>query len=163
MDLFERLTLKHSIEIETTAEKIWEFFLELDRNYRLWHPDDHILFRWTKGKPLEPGARFYAEQYAVGRPTIYKGKISGTVPFKKIIIKFSFPISLVTAKIEWIIEPLDSGVVFNSITYLRFGGIYRRFFKKSLEKITLAHHVHASVEGNNLKTILESDSQWSAK
>jgi len=44
MKLFKRLLLKDSMEISTTPEKIWEFFANLDKNYRAWHPGDHVLF-----------------------------------------------------------------------------------------------------------------------
>ncbi len=47
MKLFKPLILTDSIEIKTTPEKIWEFFSNLEKNYKAWHPKDHILFKWT--------------------------------------------------------------------------------------------------------------------
>jgi hypothetical protein len=40
MPLFKQLVLKDSIEIKTTPEKIWEFFTNLEQNYKTWHPED---------------------------------------------------------------------------------------------------------------------------
>ena len=48
MPLCKRLLLSHSVDINTTPEKIWDFFKNLDKNYTTWHPKDHILFKWTK-------------------------------------------------------------------------------------------------------------------
>ncbi|MCD4718812.1 MAG: SRPBCC family protein [Desulfobacula sp.] len=44
MKMMEDVTLKHSIEIRTTPEKIFEFLSGLvdDKSYRAWHPDDHV-------------------------------------------------------------------------------------------------------------------------
>ncbi len=67
MGLFKQLVIKDSVEIKTTPEKIWEFFINLEQNYRIWHPEDYVLFKWTKGKPMEEGSTFYAEQYVMGR------------------------------------------------------------------------------------------------
>lgn len=156
MKLFKSLVLKHSVEINTSPDKIWEFFYKLDKNYKAWHPEDHILFRWTKGKPLERGSKFYAEQYAVGKQTIYKGKIAEIIANRKIVIKFSFPISIVTTKIEWLIEPIETGSIFTAITYMRFGGIYERYSKKNLYKLIESHDRHVGIEGENLKKILEN-------
>lgn len=157
MKLFSQLILKHSIGINASPDRVWNFFVHLDRNYKLWHPKDHILFRWTRGKPLKVGSKFYAEQYALGKQTIYKGKISEIIPERKIVIKFSFPISIATTKIEWLIEPVDTGSVFTAITYMRFGGIYERFFKKDLEILIKSHDKHVGIEGENLKKVVEND------
>ena len=62
MSLFKPLVLKDSIEINTTPEKIWEFFTNLDKNYLLWHPEDHIVFKWVKGKPMTTGSYYYGEE-----------------------------------------------------------------------------------------------------
>ena len=61
MSLFKHLELKDSIDIKATPEKIWDFFVNLDKNYKSWHPEDHILFKWIKGKPMELGSQFYGE------------------------------------------------------------------------------------------------------
>ena len=116
MSLFKQLVLKDSIEIKTTPEKIWEFFYNIEKNYTKWHPEDHILFKWTKGRPWEEGSTFYAEQYVMGKITKYKGTIVEIVPNKKTVSKFSLPISLVSPKIEWLIEPKGSNSVFTAIT-----------------------------------------------
>ncbi len=46
MKILKDLILKHSIEIKTSPEKIWEYFSNLEQNYTSWHPKDHISFKW---------------------------------------------------------------------------------------------------------------------
>jgi len=40
----------------------WDFFYHLDRNYKSWHPEEHIVFKWT-GEPMKIGSKYYAEEY----------------------------------------------------------------------------------------------------
>ncbi|MFC1786805.1 SRPBCC family protein [Halobacteriota archaeon] len=155
MSLFGQMELKHSIEINTTPKKIWEFFYNIEKNYTKWHPEDHILFKWTKGRPQEEGSTFYAEQYVMGELKKYKGTIVEIVPNKKIVSKFSFPISLISPKIEWLIEPKGSNSVFTAITYMRAGSLLSKIFKKGMKTLIEAHDKHVGEEGENLKKILE--------
>ena len=157
MALFKQLVLKGSIEIETSPERIWEFFANLEQNYKTWHPEDHILFKWTKGKPMEEGSNFYAEQYAMGDIKKYKGTIGEVVPNRKIVFELSFPMSLVSPKFEWQIEPKDSHSVFIDITYMRFERFFRTFYKKGLKTLIEAHDKHTGEERENLKKILEKE------
>jgi hypothetical protein len=155
MGLLEPLLLKDSIEIHTTPEKIWEFFVNLDKNYTTWHPQDHILFEWVEGNPLEQGSKFYAEQRVAGKPTQYNGIISEIVPYRKIVIQFAFPISLVSPKIVWLIEPKNSTTVFSAITYMRFGKLFSLFVRKHMETMIETHNKHTWAEAENLKKIME--------
>lgn len=156
MDLFKQLVLKDSIEINTTPEKIWEFFTDLEKNYTQWHPEDHILFRSTKGKPLQKGSAFYAEQYVMGKVQKYKGTFTEIIPGRKIVFKFSWPVSIITPRIEWLIEPKGSSCVFTAITYMRLGKLYQRLFKKGMRNLIDSHDKHVKKEGENLKMIMES-------
>ena len=61
MSLCKPLLLRHSIDIKTSLETIWDFFYHIEQNYTTWHPHDHIIFKWTKGTPLEVGSTFYSE------------------------------------------------------------------------------------------------------
>ncbi len=159
MNLFKQLALKDSIEIKTTPEKIWEFFTNLEQNYKTWHPEDHVLFKWTKGRPWEEASTFYAEQYVMGKITKYKGTIVESVPYRKIVSKFSFPISVVSPKIEWLIETKGSNSVFTAITYLRAGSLLSKISKKGMKTLIEAHDKHVREEGENLKKILEGEGE----
>ena len=155
MPLFKPLLLKDSIEINTTPEKIWDFFKNLDKNYTTWHPEDHILFKWIKGKPLEKGSTCYAEQYVQGKVTKYNATLAEIIPNRKIVFKWSYPVSLVSPKVEWLIEPKGQQTVFIAITYMRAGHLWSKLFKKGMKRLIEAHNKHTWTEAKNLKYLLE--------
>jgi uncharacterized protein YndB with AHSA1/START domain len=155
MAFSKQQSIKDSIEIKTTPEKIWEFFVHLDENYRAWHPEDHILFRWIGGKPLEVGSTFYAEQRVKGKVVKYRGTFIEIIPNRKIVFKCAFPVSVVSPKFEWLIEPKDPNCVFTAVTYMRFGRLFQKLFKKHIEGSKQVHDKHVKAEGENLKKILE--------
>lgn len=66
------LTLTDSVEIRTTPEKVFDFFLHIEENHKAWHPD-HMTVRWIKEKPLEEGSIEYSEEYLHGK--LHKGKL----------------------------------------------------------------------------------------
>jgi len=155
MKLFKPLILKDSVEIKTTPEKIWEFFTNLEKNYRAWHPKDHVLFKWTKGKPMETGSRWYGEEVVMGKVFKLKGIIGKVIPNRKIVFKYSFPISLVAPWFEWSIEPKGSNSVFTTRSYIRAGDLSLKLARKEMETKIAMHNQHTREEGKNLKKILE--------
>ena len=156
MPLFKRLLLSHSVDINSKPEKIWKFFEGLEKNYKIWHPKDHITFEWTEGKPLEQGSRCYAEQYVNGKVTKYNAVLSEIIPNRKITFKWSYPVSVVSPKIEWIIEPVGNKTRFTAITHFRAGHLFKRLFKKGMENLIKEHDKHVAFEGENLKKLMES-------
>ena len=151
----KHMVLKHSVTINTSSDRIWNFLTGIDKNYKDWHPDDHILFCWTKGEAMETGSTFYAEQYMTGHKIKYRGYIAESVPSRKITMKFLFPLSLVTEKIEMIVGKNDSYSTFTHITYLRFMLLSRTLFKKHNLEMLNDMQKHVITEGQNMKTILE--------
>ena len=156
MKLFKPLVSKDSIEIETTPEKIWEFFTNLEQNYKAWHPKDHILFQWIKGKPMETGSIWYGEEVLGGKLAKLKGTIGEVIPNRKIVFKNSFPISSIFPKFEWLIEPKGSNSVFTAMGYIRCEGFFRLIAKKHFDAQIETGKKHVKEEGENLKKILES-------
>lgn len=160
MDTIEKLpkhmTLVHEVDIKTTPDKIWDFLINIEKNYTAWHPKDHILFQWTKGAPFEAGAAFYAEQYMMGEKIKYNGKITACIPGEKITMTFSFPLSLITEKIEMIIENQGTNSTFKHITYMKFKFLSRTIFKKQNIKMLNDMDTHVTTEGGNMKNILEN-------
>ena len=150
--------LEHSVEVRTTPDKIWEFFVNLDQNYTMWHPDDHIVWKWSEGPPLEQGSTIYAEQYMLGELTKYHAQVAESIPQKKIVFTFSFPMSMLAPKLEWRIEEKGSYSLFTAITYLKAGKLFRTLFKKQFEELIEGHNQHVAKEGEILKTILENQS-----
>ena len=156
MSLFSQLILSDSIEINTTPEKIWDFFSNLEKNYKAWHPKDHILFKWTKGKPMESGSKWHGEEVVRGKVFKLKGTIGDVVPYRKIMFKYSFPISLVAPGFEWLIDPKGKKSIFTARSFLRAGELFYKLSRKEMEEKIDMHNRHVKEEGENLKRILES-------
>ena len=156
MPLCKRLELSHSVEIKTTPENIWNF-LKNPKNYKTWHPKDHIKIIWTEGNPFEVGSKFYSEQLVFGKVQKYKGHIKEVIPNKKIVFTFKFPVSLISPEIEWRIEPKGSNSVFTAISYLRAGHLFKKLFKKVMKNLITEHNRHVGEEGENLKKLMEKE------
>lgn len=90
MGIFKQVVLKNSIEIKTSSEKIWAFLANIEKNYKSWHPKEHILFHWTKGKPLEIGSAIYSEEVMNGELLKIKATVVESVPNRKVGFKFCF-------------------------------------------------------------------------
>ena len=154
--LEKHMTFVHEVDIKTTTDRIWDFLININENYSVWHPKDHILFQWTNGAPFETGSTFYAEQYMMGEKVKYKGKIAEAIPGEKITMTFSFPLSLITEKIEMIIENKGTYSTFKHITYMKFKFLSRTIFKKQNIKMLNDMDAHITTEGGNMKDILEN-------
>ena len=150
MALFERIVSKDTVEINTTPEKIWGFWVNMDKNYKAWYPEDHILFRWTKGRPMEEGSIIYAEETVGGK--LIKGKATcvNVVPNRKFGLKPPSPKSLFL-KYEYLIEPRGANTSFTAYTYLKYPGFVRKRIQAAIE----VGNKHIREEGGNLKRILE--------
>jgi len=155
VSLQRRTTLVHEVDIKASPERIWDFLINIEKNYSVWHPKDHILFKWTKGAPFETGARFYAEQFMMGEKVKYKGKITECISGKKITMKFSFPLSLITEKIEMIIENHTIFTAVKHITYMKVKFLSRTIFRKQNIRMLNDMDAHITTEGGNMKDILE--------
>ncbi len=156
MSFFKQFVMEDSTEIKTTPEKIWEFFINLDKNYKSWHPEDHIVFKWIKGKPMTTGSHYYGEEYMNERIKKFKGTIGEVIPNRKIVFNFTFPVTLVSPYFEWRIEPKGSNSVFTAITIIRCEKFYRKIMgKKGWDKLIATGKKHVKEEGENLKKILE--------
>ena len=160
MALFEEITLTDSVEIRTTPEKVFDFLIHLvdDKSYRIWHPEDHIAFRWLKGKPWEEGSEVYAEEYVHGKVHKLKFIVTKVVPGKEIeyvpssrLLRRFFP------KNTFSIEPKEGSCIFSASGTYRVGWIVRTFAKNKLDHGLSGVKKHMKEEGENLKRILESE------
>jgi hypothetical protein len=156
LELQKHMVLVHEVNINTSPDKIWDFLIKINKNYSVWHPKDHILFNWTSGNPFETGSTFYAEQYMMDEKIKYNGKITESIEGEKITMTFSFPLSLITEKIEMIIVNKGTYSTFKHITYMKFKFLSRTIFKNQNLKMLNDMDAHVKTEGNNMKNILEN-------
>lgn len=158
MALFEELVLTDTIEINTTPERVFQFLTGIvdSERYRAWHKEDHVAFRFIKGKPWSVGSVMYAEETIHGKLHKLKFRVTQVVPNQKIeyapascLLRKYFP------KNEFLIEPGENGCRFIASGTYRIGWIGKTLFKKKLDEGLASIQKHMQEEGQNLKQILE--------
>lgn len=154
MGFFSQWKLSDVVEIKASPEKIWEFFVNLEENYKDWHPEDHVKFKWS-GEPMQTGTKWSAEEMVHGHLFKLRGKIGEVIPFKKIVFRYSFPVSLVSPKFEWQIVSKGPASEFHARSYLNAGDFFRMLSRKEMDWKLKATIKHTREEGENLKRILE--------
>ena len=159
MTLLENIVLTDSIEINTTPDKIFEFFLRIvdDASYRAWHPEDHVAFRWIKGVPWQEGSVAYAEEYIHGELHKFKFLVKEIVPGQKIVlVPLSRILRIYFPQNTLLIEPGEEGsCVFIASGVLRVGFLAKLLARKKIEQGISSVKKHMKEEGENLKRILE--------
>ena len=148
------ITLKHSIEIKATPDKVfaWLTGIKDKETYRAWHPD-HVEFIWLKGESFQEGSIVYCEEYLHGELHKLKFQVTKQVRDRLIEYRPLFPWSLFAPGNQFILEPSGhDSCVFTATGSLRAGPLFRKLGKRRLD----ATWQHMKEEGENLKRILES-------
>ena len=143
------IILKDSIEIKTTPEKIFDFFVHFEENYLAWHPD-HVKSYWI-GKPAKEGSILYCEEYLHKKLHKMKFRITKVELNRKIKYKLSFPMSVICPKGSFVIEPKGDSCIFTATLSFRFGWLFSKLAKDRVEAVKK----HMKEEGENLKRLLE--------
>ena len=102
------ITLRDTIEIETSPQKIFEWFAHLDENYRAWHPTDHVESRYLKGSPVERDSIVYFEEYLHGDLERMKFQTTNVEPNSRIEYRVLFPYSLLGMRGSFIIRQYEA-------------------------------------------------------
>ena len=158
MSFFEDAVIQDSIEINAQPEDVFNFIIGIvdDKTYKAWHKDDHVRFKWIKGKPWEKDSILYAEEYIHGKLHKLKFIISEVTKNKHIEYKpTSRFVRTFLPKNEFIVEPQGNSCRFIAKGTYRIGKIGKIFFKRSIEDALLSVKKHMREEGENLKAILE--------
>jgi len=148
-----RVTLRHAIEIDAPPEAVYAFFAKLEQNYARWHPD-HVVFRYTKGNPLEEGSTACTEQYLHGSLHRMKAKFTKVIPNRRIEFLWMNPLlRFVAPRNEWTFEADNGGCRFSAHHEFRLGWLSSRLdrVKHGLD----ATRKHLKEEGENLKRLVE--------
>ena len=104
---------------------------------------------------MESGSHWYGEEVVRGKVFKLKGTIGKVIPLRRIMFKYSFPVSLAAPGFEWIISPRGSRSVFTARSYLRAGELFYRLSRREMEEKIALQNKHVKEEGENLKKILE--------
>ena len=148
------LELRDSITIKRPPEVIYGWFKNnFVKDYKKWHPKDHILAKWIKGQGFEPGSVLYAEEHLGERTARLTFKLTKNIPDSLIEYKVLFPESIICSGGSFLIESHGEGSIFTATLTFRFGFILSKFLAKRIN--TLKRHMKE--EGENLKKLLEQD------
>jgi hypothetical protein len=152
------ITLKDSIEIKATPQKVFEWLVQRFKDkesYQAWHPD-HLDIRWIKGEPLQEGSALYAEEYLHGDLHKLKFRVTRIVPNRVIEYRSLFPLSILAPGNTFLIEPKEgSSCIFTAMVRLRLPGwLFKKLYERHENKIE-ATEQHMKEEGENLKRALE--------
>jgi hypothetical protein len=148
------LKLQDSITINRPPEVVYSWFKNrFVKDYKKWHPKDHISARWIKGKGFEPGSVLYAEEYLGERIAKLTFKLITNIPDNLIEYKVLFPESVICSGGSFLIEPRGKGSRFTATLTFRFGFILSKFLAKRVNALKK----HMKEEGENLKKLLEDE------
>lgn len=148
------ITLRDAIEIQTSPEKIFDFFIHFRDNFKAWHPD-HLRCWYLKDGPLGEGSIFYVQEYIHTKLQTLKFRVTKLAPYSRIEYKVS---SMVRG--DFTMEPRGSSVLFTAELYF---GTNTPLLGKLLDKILhifigrrlKALKQHMVEEGRNLKETME--------
>ena len=149
--MFEVKTLSDSIEINTSPERVYEWFINIDQNYKEWHPD-HVKAIWLTENKMKVGSKLYSEEYIHGELHKIKFKCTNIEPNRKIEFKNLLPMSLICPKGSFIFEPKGDNCIFTATLSFRMGNTLSKIVKTKVEALIN----HMKEEGENLKRILEN-------
>ena len=159
MPFFEEMVIQESIEIKTTPEKIFKFLTGIvdNESYKIWHKTSHVNFRWIKGKPWEEGSIMYAEEYLHGK--LHKLTFKVIKIIKNQSIEYS-PTSRLVRRMYY--PKMDSNrtkrglLSFYCFRNYPLGGLSNSSLRKQWKGLSSVR-IHLKEEGENLKSVLESE------
>jgi hypothetical protein len=155
------IRLRDTIEIETSAEDVFDFFVHFRENFMAWHPD-HVRCWYLQDGPLREGSVFFVQEYLHKRVMTLEFLVERLTPYSR--IEYAIPPMV---KGDFAIEERGSSVLFTA--EILFGteapvlgglldGVLRAFIGRRLQAL----QQHMVEEGRNMKRILEQGTQWHA-
>ena len=157
------IVLRDEIEIMAPHEQVFQWFAHLDKNYRTWHPKDHVKLRYLKGSLIEEGSLIYFEEYLHGKLEKMRFRVTRVEPNTRIEYRFLFPFPYSLFKTRGAFTTIRCGDNTLFIAEICWGlniplvsNLLDRIIRKSLPVPQLqAIRQHMLEEGENLKQIME--------
>jgi hypothetical protein len=147
------MLLEETTSVRVSPEELYRFFERMDANYERWHPG-HIEFSWVGGDRLEEGANASFEERIAGTTQKKTVRFTAVVPGRYIEFKpTSLLGGLLLPSISFAIDPTEDGCEFTQRIKVRTGPIGARLNRREFDAV----REHMREEGENLKTILETE------
>ena len=147
------MLLTSTVRIKASADKIFNFFEEMDKNYLRWHPE-HILFEWKKGHGLQVGKVFYSEEKINGQLWKKQTRFSKIIPNE--LIEFELTnwfFRMILPRISFIIKDMGDYCEVTQEIPIRIGPIGAYLSRKKFNAV----RIHMMEEGENLKRLMEKE------
>jgi hypothetical protein len=155
------ITPRDTIEITTSPEDVFDFFIHFRDNFMAWHPD-HVRCWYFEDGPLQEGSVFCVQEYLHKRVKTLEFRVTKLIPYSR--IEYTIPPMV---KGDFAIE--ERGVSVRVTAEIRFGteapvfgGLLDRVLRAFIGRRLQALQQHMVEEGRNMKRILEQGTQWRA-
>ena len=153
------ITLQDTIEIRSSSEEVFNFFVHFKENFMAWHPD-HVRCWYLEDGPLKEGSTFFVQEYLHKRIMTLEFEVTKLIPFTR--IEYRIP-PIVQG--SFTIEERDPNVIFAAEIYFGIempilGSILDKILSVFIGRRLKALQQHMVEEGRNLKLILEQGKQW---
>ena len=148
------ITIKEETIINTPAKPIFDFLINMDSLYKIWHPKDHVFCKVISGTLSKIGCRFHFLEMIGGFPLYLTAKVVEVRENEYLGYVPAFPFSLIeTGKAYFQIEKISDNQS-KLIAYVEYGN---KFFDKVANFLvkTSAAKKHIQEEGENIKRYLE--------
>ena len=148
------ISLRDSIEIQTTPQELFAWLGRMSQEYNSWHPD-HVSFRVIHGSMLEVGSEIECQEYLHGKLHSMRFRMTKVIPDKRIDFEVvgmgrgTFEVHDIGDTVMFC-AGLDIGTDTPIIGRL-FDFIFSWFFEQRIESM----RQHMVEEGENLKQLLE--------
>jgi hypothetical protein len=152
------ITLQDTIEIETSPQKVYDFFIHFKENFMDWHPD-HVRCWYLEDGPLKEGSTFFVQEYLHTKVMTLEFYVTKLVPYSQIEYKISPMV-----KGAFTIEEHGSNVLFTAVIDFGteipiLGNLLDKILSTFIGRRLKALKQHMVEEGRNLKMILEKGAQ----
>ena len=144
------MRVERSVDINVAPEVVYDWLLQLDVNYKAWHPD-HGECYWLKGQRFEKDAILYSEQYLHGKLHKQKSRVTHIEPNRCIEYQFLGLHSLLVPRGKFVITAYEGGARFTEVLEIRIPRLLKLFAKNRLHGL----EKHQKEEMFNLKKLLE--------
>lgn len=147
------MRLEETTRVTVPPEAVYGFFEVMESNYERWHPD-HIEFRWIDGDGLAEGAMAYFEERIAGELQSKTVRFIEIVPSRYIeFTPTAWLTSILMPSISFTLNPHEAGCDVTQRIKIRTGPIGAWFNRREFDAVRR----HMNEEGENLKTILETE------
>jgi hypothetical protein len=103
------ISVVEASRLAASPERVWRFFAEeVQERYPDWHPE-HLRWRWLRGRPLEPGAVWFAEEWLDRFHLASRFVVDEAEPGRSFSYRIGFPSSLLRAGGCFRVEPAGDG------------------------------------------------------